>query len=224
MSGNINRSIQGIALAMLTVSCGHKAMVLEPRYPTEPMSLEPETGITVLIGDIQDGRSFSSETEMLKQPCMWDEEPLTDDSSRVIGARAAQGKTPTNIYLPEGEKVEEIVKDLLEVALRQAGYEVIEEGEPDLVVGATVDQFWVWMTPGAMTIRVESIVQTTVTVEGDGVAESFNIDGYHDSRDVGKSPESYVFAMNEGLFDLYTKLATTLIGAELTPVKEEEKP
>jgi hypothetical protein len=64
------------------------------------------------------------------------------------------------------------------------------------------------MTPGAMTIRVEAIVQAHVSIAGPTGNEEMDVSGYNDSRDVSKSPESYRFAMNEGLYDFFTILAS----------------
>jgi hypothetical protein len=177
------------------------------------MSMEPASGMTVRIGEVTDGREFADEADSLSVETMWDDEPLSTDESRVIGARAAQGETPTNIYL-EGGDVEEIVSDLLSVAFRQAGYTVVGEGEADLVVSAEVERLWMWMTPGAMTIGVQSAIQVSVTVTGAGGTVDLQADGFHESRDVARSPDSYAFALDESLFDLSTKLGTAAVQME----------
>ncbi len=203
------------ALLLGAVACASKAMILEAKYPTEPTSLEPDTKLTVRIGEVTDAREFESEPDKLSVPALWDEQMAKLSQAQVIGAHAGDGTNIANIYLTDGQNVKGIVHDLLAVALRQAGYTVVDDEDADFTATARVDQFWVWMTPDAMTIRVEAIVQAHVSIAGPAGTEEMDVSGYNDSRDVSKSPESYRFALNEGLYDFFTILASRLIQLEM---------
>jgi hypothetical protein len=209
------------AVVLVAASCGGgSGLVLEAKYPTEPQTLEPDTGLTVRVVSVTDGRQFEDEATKLSQEAVWGE--MLVDRSRIVGARE-KGKALENIQLAAGQSIEAIVQDIIEVAFRQAGYRVVDEGEADLTVQATVSRFWTWMTPEAMTMRVESSMQVSVMVSAPGGQSAFEVAGYHDSRDVGKSPESYRFAMNEALFDLYTNTAVMCLEVEVTPAAEPEE-
>jgi len=209
--------IAACATLLLVAACGSKHYILRADYPTEPMTLEPETGLAVWVAGVEDARTFEKDVEAISVPCIWDDPPA-EDVYHIVGARGDSLSNLSNIYLADEQRVDGIVEDLIEVALRQAGYDLAEsEDEADLVAEATIEEFWVWMSPGPMTIRVESRVQVTVVLTGEGVEEELEVSGYHDSADVAKSPESFQFALDEALHDLYTHVATAFIQLDVEP-------
>jgi hypothetical protein len=207
------------ALFLLTAACGPSTLTIQAKYPTEPKVLEPDNGIKVRIGEITDARTLASEAEKISIPAYWGEEETRKDASHTIGAKTDKG-TLANIHLADSQSIESILADLLSVAFRQAGYRVVDDDEADLTIDATIDQFWTWMTPGGMTIRIESSVQATLAISGAAGSAEIEAAGFHDYRDASTSPDSYAFALNEALFDFYTNLATSCLEFELEQPEE----
>jgi hypothetical protein len=200
--------------------------VLEAQYPTEPQTLEPDSGIKVFVGEVTDDREFDMQAESLSVPSFWDA-PAFKDRPFVVGAKSGStGKKLQNIYLEDDQTVESIIADMLGVAFRQAGYRIVEEeDDADVVVGASIGELWMWMTPGGMTIRIVSRIQADVTVTGPGGEQVLEVGGNHDSPDVTHSPDSYRFALQESLYAFYADLASQCIGLvipEAPPEGEED--
>jgi len=210
------RSACLLALALCTTGCGPGFLVLEAGYPTEPQTLEPDSGIKVFIGEVADDREFDMQAESLSVPSFWDA-PAFKDRPFVVGAKSGStGKKLQNIYLVDDQTVESIIAEMLAVAFRQAGYRLVdEESDADLVVETSLEEFWMWMTPGGMTIRIVSRVQASVTVTGKGGERVMEVGGNHDSPDVTHSPDSYRYALQESLYAFYAELATQCISLEM---------
>jgi hypothetical protein len=207
------------ALAVLaacrSVGCGPGAFVVEAKYPTEPTSLEPDSGLTFRIGRIEDARSFEEWTDKISQPVYQGTEPTGEQRPRIAGVKTTR-EGIEHIVLGQDQTLERIMGHMLGAAFRQAGHRQAKEGEEaDLVVDATVERFWLWMTPDAMTIRIECTIQASVTVSWTGGEGAFEAVGYEDSRDVSKSPESYKFTLQEALFGFYADLASKAIQLEV---------
>ncbi len=204
-----------IAAALSTAACGPGFFAVEARYPTEPMTLEPDSGQTVFVKAVKDSRAFVAESTSLSVPVVWDDPPAKEQP-QIIGARGDSVHAISNIYLPDGQDVESIVRHMLKAAFLQAGYDLADsEEDADLVAEADLGALWLWMTPSGMTIHVESIVQADVTVTGKGGTAEFQVDGYNDSPDAGTSPSSYQFALQEALYDFYDNLAARCISMEI---------
>jgi hypothetical protein len=216
------RSVSLMALMMFSTGCGPGFLVLEAGYPTEPQTLEPDSGIKVFIGEVTDDREFDMEAETLSVPSFWDA-PAFKDREYVVGAKSSSGgKNLQNIYLEDGQTVESIVADMLGVAFRQAGYRIVkDEDKADLVVEASLKELWLWMTPGGMTIRIVSRIQADVTVTGEGGTKEMEAGGNHDSPDVTQTPDSYRFALQESLWAFYADLATQAINLEMPEAPPE---
>ena len=217
------RAASLLALVMLAAGCGPGFLVLEAGYPTEPATLEPDSGMKVFVGEVRDDREFDMQAETLSVPCFWDA-PAFKDRPYVVGAKSSSGgKNLQNIYLVDGQTVESIIADMLGVAFRQAGYRIVDEEEKaDLVIEASLKELWIWMTPGGMTIRVVSRVQADVTVTGKGGTRELEVGGNHDSPDVTQAPDSYRYALQESLYAFYADLATQAIKLEMKEAPAEE--
>ena len=214
-----------VLCSLAAASCGSGALVIPAKYPTEPQSLEPDSGLTVLVKGAGDARAFEASQEWpesISSPLYFGTRPTDEDLARIVGAR--YGKEVTNIHLPESQSVGSIVEDLLDVAFRQAGYRIAEEGdEADLVVEASIQQFWLWMTPGGMTIRIEASIQAQVTVTAKDGTVTFLASGHHDYTDASTSPDSYRFALDEALFDFYTDVSTRCLDLSFKAAPAEQQ-
>lgn len=215
MTRNAILSIAAIA----TAACGPGFFEVEARYPTEPQSLGPVNDQTVFVKGVTDAREFAAESTSIAVPVVWDDPPARD-KKQIIGAKGDSTHPITNIYLPAGQDVESIVRHMLKAAFVQAGYDLADtEGGADLVVEADLKAFWVWMTPGGMTIQVQTSVQADVSVRGKAGEAEFEVDGFNDSTDAGNSPASYEFSLQEGLYDFFGNLSTKSLTMKIEPVE-----
>ena len=133
----------GLSLVALLAGCAGTAIV---PGPSAGVLDNPSSGVAVRIDRVEDMRAFQSSAARTLTPSLrGQDDPAA--RSRVIGRATTQAARPgANIFVVPGTTVEEMVEDALGRALRQAGFRVVEEGDPghDAAIGLEVDieQFW----------------------------------------------------------------------------------
>lgn len=164
----ISRTIAILLLGILVTGCAVGRGVLDVRVPE---AANPDTTALVKITEVTDRRVFELDPPMPSTPSLKDGE-INDravTSRAVARKRGGYGNAMGDIVLPEGRTVAQLTREVLAKALRQAGYRVVAEGEPGYAgarpLGASIWQFWAWVTPGAFLVAVEH--QALLELEGD---------------------------------------------------------
>lgn len=183
-----------LCLGLLATGCATSRGVIDV---TAPETANPQTGVAVAVVEVKDRRAFQIDPPRPSIPSLKNNEigDRTITSRAIARKRNSYGMGLGDILLPEGKTVDGLVRDILENALRNAGYVVVSEGSPDYasarMLRADVRQFWGWMTPGFWQITLEFEAQ--LTLEGDWpVAEG--------SRDIFSRSEVGGMAATDGLW------------------------
>lgn len=162
----VNRMSFLVALALLASGCATTRGVVE--IATEE-SVNPETGQAVKIVEIVDLRDFQIDPPEADIPSLKNNE-IDDPSitSRAIARkRNSFGKAMGDILLPEGQTVMDLVESGLAKGLRENGFRVVDESDPDFEAAAplsvTVDKFWGWFQPGFWQLKLHYVTAITVT-------------------------------------------------------------
>jgi|TARA_B100001964_G_scaffold152560_1_gene167923 hypothetical protein len=89
-------------------------------------------------------------------------------TSRAIARkRNGFGKALGDILLPEGKTVEDLTREALTRAFREAGYSVIDNSteSPGNItkIEADIEQFWAWFTPGFWAVKLDFEAKVKIT-------------------------------------------------------------
>jgi hypothetical protein len=144
----------------------------------ESYSKNPDKG-SVAVGPVNDAREFENKPDSPSTPSINGDVKLlsAEAKSTFIGRqRNGFGHALGDIVLPEGQNVQGKVTELLREGLKRRGYNVVDAAPTS--VGAEVQQFWTWMTPGFFALSFEAQISCKVTVASGGKSSSFIVKGY----------------------------------------------
>ncbi len=133
-----------LLVAVLTACAG---TAVKPG-PSAGMVENPPSGIAVRIDRVEDMREFQSSDSRTLMPSLRGDGEDPARQSRVIGRGTTQAARPgANIFVVPDTTVEQIIEDATARALRQAGFRVIQKGEPgyEAAIGLEVDIEQMWM-------------------------------------------------------------------------------
>jgi uncharacterized lipoprotein YajG len=215
-------------LAVLAAACGSGSATMKANVPDNPSKRYPSVGKTVLV-KVSDDREFQPQPVPLSVHSYAGEKPLAGRLARVIGAKSGVGgKDFENLLLDETQTVKSLVLNQARVAFEYAGFDAVTTAEdaggaPDFTADVSVAKFWVWMTPGTMTISVTADIEAEIAVTSAEGSWTMSARGFHEDPDVSKSPESYRFALNEALHVFLQQLQEECMGFVSESAGEEEK-
>jgi hypothetical protein len=126
------------------------------------------SGKSVAIGKVVDARRFEASPREPSTPSLGSEGGGDATRARAIGRkRNTYGMALGDVLLEPGQTVAGVVREHFVVALRDAGYRVVDAGTGGVpVIDVDIQQFWSWVTPGFFAITVSTLVATDVTVAG----------------------------------------------------------
>lgn len=116
---------------------------------------DPASGMVVVIASVVDQREFEAAPASPSIPSLKERSQLGDKqiTSRAIGRkRNTFGAALGDVLLAPPQTVVSLVGDAVRSGLRDAGYRVVEDGDPANTrasrVTVRVVEFWNWVTPG----------------------------------------------------------------------------
>lgn len=127
----------------------------------------PQTGRYAKITEVRDLRTFEVNPSNPSRESLGNPDEIKDQAitSRAYARkRNGFGKAMGDVFLPEGRSVANVVADTARQALREKGYDVVENGSPHyasaLPLALDIEHFWSWVRPGfwALEMRAESDV------------------------------------------------------------------
>ncbi len=152
MTSKLTYLIIVIGLGVLISGCAGKP---EPFTLQVPPLQNPTAGPVVKIIEISDSRTFETAPRQPSIPSMHNVEDLKDPdlvARAVARFRGAFGRGMDNIFLPPDQTMVQVVRDVLENGLREAGYRVVKPGAPGsadaVALKANVPVNWGWFVPG----------------------------------------------------------------------------
>lgn len=136
-------------------------------------------------------------------------------TSRALARkRNGWGMALSDILLPEGRTVEQVVREAVTKALGDKGYAVAEPGDVNYATASPlkvdIQKFWSWMTPGFFTISLE--FESTVSMQSDAILDLKQemVRGYSHGNFFAATDGAWQETMQEGMTDLITKISAKL--------------
>ena len=138
-----------------------------------PAATMPATGRVVVIRSVKDERVFEQSPRDPSTPSLGGEgasKTPAEIKARAIGRkRNAYGMAMGDVLLEPGKTVEAVVRENLAIALGQAGFQVRDSapaGLAPLMIDVRIRKFWSWLTPGALAMTVEALIETDLSATG----------------------------------------------------------
>jgi uncharacterized lipoprotein YajG len=158
-----------IVVFMLTLtSCATNRGVVRLDVPAPTMET-PLNGKTVIINSVTDNRQFQENPKTQDIPSLGfggAAGSSADIKKRSIGRkRNSFGKALGDILLEEGQTVETVITSALKRSFSEKGYKILEgqnQTDNTIVVDASIEKFWAYMTPGFWAITLSSDISTDI--------------------------------------------------------------
>ena len=158
-----------LVTAMGITGCATNRGVVSLQLPDS--TIETETnGEEVYIESVIDQRVFQENPKTQDIPSLGfgGSADATDDIKKRAIARKRNGfgKALGDILLEEGQTVETVITAALNRSFLETGYKIISDekniSENTIIVKATIEKFWAYMTPGFWAITLSSDIATDI--------------------------------------------------------------
>lgn len=211
---NIRSKFLVFATAALILSgCATSRSVLDITVPDVP---NPTGSQAVKITDVVDKRVFEIKPNNPAIPSLQNDEvkDLAITQRAVARKRNTYGAALGDVLLPEGQTVTQLTRAALVNALRDSGYRVVAAGEPGYdtatPVGAEIQQFWAWMTPGFWQIKLEYRARIQLNGDWPLTGESRMLEGDALLTTSAAFESEWQKVISDGLTDLIRNLKAML--------------
>ncbi|WP_136248330.1 flagellar biosynthesis protein [Halomonas borealis] len=128
---------------------------------------------SIFIESVVDNRTFEEAPRIPSTPSLgFDGANAASDEmkARAIGRkRNGYGKALGDVFLPENQTVEELIRKYATAAFNDAGWRVVDNAGADQTVAIQIDELWAWFKPGFWAITLNSNVSTTLKFVRNGV-------------------------------------------------------
>ena len=179
----------------------------------------------VKLLQVTDQRRYEVNPRDPSIPSLGDAAQIDDQAitSRALARkRNGWGMALSDILLPEGRTVEQVVREAVTKALADKGYAVVEPGDIHYATASPlkvdVQKFWSWMTPGFFTISLE--FEGTLSMQSDAILDLKQemVRGYSHGNFLAATDGAWQETMQEGMTDLISNISAKLRKpAELHP-------
>lgn len=159
------------ASAAFLGGCATDRSVLSIAVPDAEAPINVDRG-TVYIQSVMDQRRFEENPSTQDIPSLGfggAANATAEVKLRAIGRkRNGFGKAIGDMLLPEGQNVEGVIREALEKAFLETGFEVLhDESKIDpktFVIDVEIRQFWAYMTPGFWALTLSSDITTDLDI------------------------------------------------------------
>ena len=171
----------------------------------------------VKLLQIIDQRKYEVNPRDPSVPSLGDAAQIDDraiTSRAVARKRNGWGMALSDILLPEGRTVEQVVREAVTKALMDKGYAVIQPGDVHYATASPfkidIQKFWSWMTPGFFTISLE--FESMLKMESDALLDVKQemVRGYSRGNFFAATDGAWQEAMQEGMTDLVRQISAKL--------------
>jgi uncharacterized lipoprotein YajG len=167
------RILKGLALFLgifMLAGCATNRGYLNINVPQEAMV--QENGKQVFIRTVVDDRVFENKPTTPDIPSLGFRRGQPEDKaikSRAIARkRNGYGKAMGDILLKENQSVESVIFDATQNSLYGLGYTVTNNKDTAkddaILMDISIDKFWTWMNIGFWTLRIDTVIKTTLSV------------------------------------------------------------
>jgi hypothetical protein len=98
-------------------------------------------------------------------------------ASMIGRQRNGFGRAIGDISLPGGQSVPQVVRRLVEEALKHRGYRVTSSAS-GATASVAINEFWAWMSPGAFALGFKAKVDCTITLRKGGRSAVIVVSGF----------------------------------------------
>ncbi|RBP51731.1 YajG family lipoprotein [Arenicella xantha] len=147
-----------------------------PQYSNE----KNVTG-AIYISEIHDKRAFEQKPRAPSTPSVKGDLSATsqDKLSTLIGRqRNGYGAAMGDVALPEGQTVQDKVRELLTIGFESRGYNVVDDENAPNHVTVDIAKFWAWFSPGMWSVSFESDLQTQIEFDSSSENVTVDVTGY----------------------------------------------
>lgn len=190
-----------------------------------PLDNSKDGKIAVKLVEVIDLRRFETAPRDPSTPSLGDPAQINDRSitSRALARkRGGFGMAFSDILLPEGRTVEQVVRETVTNALLNKGYAVVNLDDPAHAAAPTlkvqIQKFWSWFTPGFFTISLEC--ESVLNMQSDNLLaqNTESVRGYAHVNALAATDGEWQTVMQRGVDDLIQKVSEKLRKpAELAP-------
>lgn len=175
-------------------------------------AIEAKAGApTAFIDEIVDRREFQDEPSDPSIPSLKGGASNADASIKakaIARKRNTYGMALGDIVLEGEQTVVSVTRDLLRSGLNGAGYRVVDErselGADGIEVDVEIDKFWGWFTPGFWSVKMESRIETDLTVTEQGKSREVAVRAYGINKGQSGREANWIEAYSR-TFDDYRK-------------------
>ncbi len=195
--------LQAFALLFLT-ACSSGEYVVDLKNPIEVVS--DGTGPKVCIADVTDNRLFVGNEN---QPNLPSGTILSPDYKSRAYARLKNsfGSQTGALLVPRDKTVCTVVKEVLQRALSDAGYTVVEsaaaEDTDTTIVAVSVKQFWTWAGLTKINDNIYSDIELDVYTQNQGTQKHFNLKNRQTRKVLTDTKTLYKTTTEQSLANIY---------------------
>ena len=155
--------------------CATNRGIVNLQLPETTINAEAN-GKEIYIDSVLDKRIFQEKPKTQDIPSLGfggSESATAEIKKRSIARkRNSFGQAMGDILLEEGQTVETVIANTLELAFLEAGYKVITDkqdiSDTTIIVKANIQKFWAYMTPGFWAITLSSDISTNIEMVFNG--------------------------------------------------------
>lgn len=193
-------------LSILLVSCATNRGIVNLKLPDAKV-ISQANGSQVFIKSVSDDREFQENPKTQDVPSLGfggAANASIDIKKRAIARkRNGFGKALGDILLEKNQTVETVISDALKRSFAELGYEVLRNQEEitkeTIVIDASIEKFWAYMTPGFWAITLSSEISTNLLIT---IADN---DGNYKEEIYVKSDGKYQIASGRNWMEIMHK-------------------
>ncbi|MCD4677911.1 MAG: hypothetical protein K8S18_18235 [Desulfobacula sp.] len=160
-----------ISIALFLTGCATNRGIVKIDLPQA--SVVNLNGKKVFIESVTDKRIFENNPKSQDIPSLGfggTAQATESIKKRAIARkRNSFGKAMGDILLDEGQTIESVIRESLITSFTELGYKVVDRkdvgSEDIIIVNATIEKFWAYMTPGFWAITLTSEISTNLSIE-----------------------------------------------------------
>jgi uncharacterized lipoprotein YajG len=189
---------------MLLTACSNGEHVADLKSPIEVVSYN--NGPKVCIADVTDNRLFVGNEN---QPNLPSGEILSPDYKSRAYARLKNtfGSQTGAMLLPRDKTVTMVVKEILERALSDDGYTVVQDAaaeDPDtMIMAVSIKQFWTWAGLEKINDNIYSDIELDVYTQNQGAQKHFNLKNRQTRKVLTDTRTLYKTTTEQSLANIY---------------------
>ena len=211
-----SRKFFTVAMIALTLSgCAASRSTVD--LSVAPISQHSDAKAYVKLLAVADQRKYEINPRDPSIPSLGNAAQIEDRAitSRALARkRNSWGMALSDIMLPEGRTVEQVVREAVTKALMDKGYALVEPGDVHYATASPlkvdIQKFWSWMTPGFFAISLE--FESALHMEGDALIDLKQemVRGYSHGNFFAATDAAWQETMQEGMTDLINKISAKL--------------